>query len=246
MRIRILLPVLPSDALRDKAEAEYRAVAGDRAEVSVACLANGTATIESDFDIALSQPETITLARDAEAEGIDACIVGCFSDPGLQGARELVSIPVIGEGQAGLHATSLLAGRFSVITTWNQCIPRIRRLVERSGFGRKLASVRATGVGVMALSNDCVGRMIDEAVAAVREDGAEAVLLGCTGTGENLPAEIDRAVHEALGVHVPIVDPVPAAFAFATACVSAGISHSRIASPAVRDRRAEYHFASSQ
>lgn len=243
MRLRILLPVLPSDALRGKAEAEYRAAAGAGVELSIACLANGTATIESDLDIALSQPETIRLAMEAEREGIDACIIACFSDPGLDGAREAVSIPLIGEGQAGLHAASLLAGRFSVITTWDQCIPRIRRLVRRAGFGAQLASVRATGVGVMALTNDCLGRMIEEALAAVREDGAEAIVLGCTGTGENLPSEIDQAVRAAIGRRVPIVDPVPAAVAFVGACLAAGLSHSKIAYPAVRSPRREYRFA---
>lgn len=245
MRIRVLLPVLSSAALLDKAVAEYRAVAGDGAVISVACLPNGTDTIESDLDIALSQPETIRLVKEAEAEGMDACIVACFSDPGVAGGREVVSIPVIGEGEAALHAASLLAGRFSVITTWEQCLPRIRRLVQRAGFANKLASVRGTGVGVMALSNDCLGRMVEQAVEAVRKDGAEAIVLGCTGTGENLPAAVSCAVHEAVGVAVPIIDPVPAAFAFASACVAAGLSHSKIAYPMPSSTRLEYRFTSA-
>jgi allantoin racemase len=151
---------------------------------------------------------------------------------------------VIGEGQAGLHLASLIASRFSVITTWDQCIPRIRRLVCRAGFGGKLASVRATGVGVMALSNDCVGRMVDEAVKAVKGEGAEAIVLGCTGTGENLPAEIGAAVQATVGVCVPIIDPVPAAFAFAQACVTTGLRHSKVAFPPIVSTRPEYRFAS--
>lgn len=243
MQIRVLLPVLPSVTLINKAMAEYRAVAGSSAQISLACLRNGTSTIESDLDIALAQPETIRLAREAEDEGIDACIVACFSDPGLDGAREAVSIPVIGEGQAALHLASLLAGRFSVITTWDQCIPRIRRLVCRAGFGHKLASVRATGVGVMALSNDCVDRMIDEAIEAVKGEGAEAIVLGCTGTGENLPEEISAVVRAAVGISVPIIDPVPAAFGFTQACVGTGLRHSKIAFPPIASLRPEYRFA---
>jgi allantoin racemase len=245
MRMRVLLPVLPSAALGDKAATEYRAAAAGRAEISVACLPNGTATIESDLDIALSQPETIQLARQAELDGMDACVLACFSDPGLHGAREIVSIPVIGEGEAALHAASLLAGRFTVITTWDQCVPRIRRLVGRAGFAGRLASVRATGVGVMALSNDCVDRMIAEAVGAVRDDGAEAIVLGCTGTRENLPREIRRAVREAVRAPVPIIDPVEAAFAFASMCVATGLRHSRVAYPEPRGQRTEYRFASA-
>ena len=243
MQIRVLVPVLPSAALMDKAVAEYQAAAGASAEISVACLGNGTSTIESDLDIALAQPETIKLARQAERDGVDACIVACFSDPGVDGAREAVAIPVIGEGQASLHLASLVAGRFSVITTWDQCIPRIRRLVCRAGFGNKLASVRATGVGVMGLSNDCVDRMVEEAISAVKTEGAEAIVLGCTGTGEDLPTAISAAVHKAVGVAVPIVDPVPAAFAFANACVSLGLRHSKIAYPQIANSRPEYRFA---
>jgi allantoin racemase len=243
MQIRVLLPVLPSATLINKAMAEYGAAAGSSAQISLACLRNGTSTIESDLDIALAQPETIRLAHEAEDEGIDACIVACFSDPGVDGACEAVSIPVIGEGQAALHVASLIAGRFSVITTWDQCIPRIRRLVHRGGFGNKLASVRSTGVGVMALSNDCVGRMVEESITAVKRQGAEAIILGCTGTGENLPAEISAAVQGAVGVRVPIIDPVPAALALAKACVALGLRHSKMAYPQVASLRPEYRFA---
>jgi allantoin racemase len=242
MQIRVLLPVLPSPPLIDKAVAEYRTV-GTGIELSVACLRNGTSTIESDLDIALAQPETIRLAREAEEDDVDACIVACFSDPGVDGAREAVSIPVIGEGQAALHVASLVAGRFSVITTWDQCIPRIRRLVDQRGFGNKLASVRSTGVGVMALSNDCVGRMVEESIKAVKQEGAEAIVLGCTGIGENLPAEISAELQEAVGVSVPIIDPVPAAFAFAKACVALGLRHSKVAYPQIANVRPEYRFA---
>ena len=125
-------------------------------------------------------------------------------------------------------------------------MPRIRRLVECAGFGRRLASVRATGVGVMALSNDCLARMVEESVVAVREEGAQAIVLGCTGTGENLPAAIHAAVRERIGAPVPIVDPVPAEFAFAQACVASGLSHSKVAYPTPKNRRPEHRFAGTR
>jgi TPR repeat protein len=86
MKIRVLAPVLYSDALVKKALQEYRAAASPGTEVSVAALANGTHTIEADLDIALAQPDTMRLAVEAEADGIDACAVACFSDPGVAGA----------------------------------------------------------------------------------------------------------------------------------------------------------------
>ncbi len=54
MRICALIPVLHSPELADKALAEYRAAASAGVEISTACIANGTRTIESDYDIALA------------------------------------------------------------------------------------------------------------------------------------------------------------------------------------------------
>jgi allantoin racemase len=245
MHIRILLPVLHSEALTHKANAEYRTAANGRMEISLACLPNGTQTIESAYDIALSQPETIRAAIEAEREGADACIVACFSDPGLAGAREVVGIPVIGEGQAALLVANMLAARLCVVTTWHQCIPRIRRLVATAGLADRLASVRAIGVGVMALSNDCLERMVDAGVRAVREDGAEAVVLGCTGTGEDMASQVEAGIRQAVGVRVPVIDPVNATLAVAETCVAAGLSHSKVAYPTPADPRPEYRYASA-
>ena len=243
MQIRVLVPVLYSPELADKALAEYCAAAGAGVEISTACVANGTGTIESDYDIALAGPETARLALAAEAEGVDACTIACFSDPGCEAAREAVSIPVIGEGQAALQLACLLGSRIAIITTWEQCIPRMRRLAARSGHGHRLASVRATGVGVMDLAHDSVARIVAESVAAVKEDGAEVVLLGCTGTGELLGEAVQREVSAALGAYVPVIDPVKAALKLAEACVAAGMSHSKAAYPGPPSARPEYVFA---
>ncbi len=243
MQIRVLVPVLYSPELADKALAEYCAAAGAGVEISTACVANGTGTIESDYDFALAGPETVRLAVAAEAEGVDACTIACFSDPGCEAAREAVSIPVIGEGQAALQLACLLGSRIAIITTWEQCIPRMRRLAARSGHGHRLASVRATGVGVMDLAHDSVARIVAESVAAVKEDGAEVVLLGCTGTGELLGEAVQREVSAALGAYVPVIDPVKAALKLAEACVAAGMSHSKAAYLGPPSARPEYVFA---
>ena len=243
MKIRVLLPVLYSPELADKALAEYRAAAGPGVEITTACVANGTRTIESDYDIALAGPETARLAVVAEAEGIDACTIACFSDPGCDAAREAVSIPVIGEGQAALQMASLLGSRFAIITTSEQCIARMRRLAARSGHGHRLASVRAAGVGVMDLAHDSIAKIVAESVAAVRDDGAEVVLLGCTGTGEHMGEVVQREVTAALGVYVPVIDPVKAALKLAEACAATGMSHSKVAWPAPPSARPEYVFA---
>jgi allantoin racemase len=242
MKIRVLAPVLYSDALVDKALEEYRAAASPGTEVSVAALANGTRTIEADLDIALAQPDTMRLAVEAEADGIDACTVACFSDPGVAGAREQVAIPVIGEGEAALTMASLLGNRICVVTTWNQCTPRIRRLVAQHGFVGKLAAVKAVNLGVMDLDESCIPRVVALASEAVRTDGADVVVLGCTGTGMDMAVAVDQGLREAVGAYVPVIDPVKAAVKLAEACVAMRMRPSKIAWPDPPHKRSEYRY----
>ncbi len=58
VEIRVLAPILHSDGLVDKALREYGAAASPGTDVSIAALTNGTNAIESDFDIALAEPDT--------------------------------------------------------------------------------------------------------------------------------------------------------------------------------------------
>lgn len=240
MRIRVLVPVLYSDALVKKALNEYRASAAPATEISVAALANGTQTIEADLDIALAAPDTMRLAQTAEADGIDACTIACFSDPGAAGARELVSIPIIGEGQAALTMAALLGTRICVVTTWRQCLPRMARLVRQHGFAGKLASIKAVDRGVMDLDEAAVPEVVALTADAVRADGADVVVMGCTGTGLDMAAAVEQGLREAVGAYVPVIDPVKAAIKLAEACVTTGMSHSKIAWPTPPSSRPEY------
>ena len=70
-------------------------------EVEVRETSAGPASVESSVEEYLSVPGLIEAVPALEAEGFNALIIGCFGDPGLAPARELVDIPVIGPGQAG-------------------------------------------------------------------------------------------------------------------------------------------------
>ena len=60
----------------------------------------GPASIESMYEEYLSIPATARRAVELEQEGWEALILGCYGDPGLDALRELVSIPVVGPGEA--------------------------------------------------------------------------------------------------------------------------------------------------
>lgn len=245
MKVRVVVPVLHSDELVGKARQEYQESASPGTELSVVCLANGTNSIESEYDMALAQPDVIRLVREAEKDGIDACTIACFGDPGAAGAKELVSIPVVGEGEAAMHFASLLGSRFSIVITERSIFPMIRRMVRMAGMEHRFASLRAVDAGVLDFSLACVPRAIDQAVAAVEDDGADVIVMGCTGTGVDMARMIEDGVKQRLGAYVPVIDPVKVTIKLAESLASIGMSHSKVAYPTPPSLRPEYRFAAA-
>lgn len=243
MHIRIIVPVLDSDELVGKAEKEYREFAGEGVTISAVPLARGTFSIENSFDATLAAPEVIRLAREAEADGVDACTIVCFTDPGLWGARELVSIPVVGEGESALHMAAMLSTRFSIMITERSFFPVMRKTAAAYGLSHQLASVRAAGASVMELNESHLGTIIRECIAAVEQDGAEAIVMGCTGTGLDMAKEVGAALTTHFGAYVPVIDPGRVALHTARAMVASGLTHSKLAFPRPAFARAEYDFA---
>ena len=61
----------------------------------------------------MCQPDTI-LKLLMQKMKVDAAVIDCMGDPGLKGARECVSIPVVGP-EAAMHYASMLGHKFTVL-----------------------------------------------------------------------------------------------------------------------------------
>ena len=59
-------------------------------KLTVVCPDRGPETIESAYDEAYAIPPTLELVSKANEEGYDAVVLACFSDPGLDAAKEMV------------------------------------------------------------------------------------------------------------------------------------------------------------
>jgi allantoin racemase len=198
-------------------------------EVSVVDVASGPASIESAYEEALCVPATIDLIMKCEREGFDAAIIGCFGDPGLEAARELVTMPVVGPCESSLLLAASLGHKFSVLTVFDSLIAGQELLAYKAGVRDKLASVRATGIPVLELMKDpekTKARLIAVAEMCVKQDRADAFLFGCmTMSFLDLADEISAAVG------APAVNAGKAALKQAEMLVSMGLSHSKTAFP---------------
>jgi allantoin racemase len=198
-----------------------RAVAAPGTTVTAVNPAMGPASIESHYDEALSVPGLLAEIARAQAAGepADGFVVACFGDPGLDAARELADGPVIGIAEAAMHAASFLGRGFAVVTTLTRTAGRAWDLAERYGMTRFCRAVRACEIPVLALEDpqsDAFAAIVAESRAAVADDGAESIVLGCAGM-----ADLAKRMTDAVGV--PVIDGVAAATKTVESLVAMGL-----------------------
>ncbi|WP_309084897.1 aspartate/glutamate racemase family protein [Chelativorans sp.] len=198
-------------------------------EVAVVDVPEGPASIESAYEEALCVPATIELILKCERDGFDAAIIGCFGDPGLEAARELARIPVVGPCESSMLLAASLGHKFSILTIFDSMAAGQELLAYKAGVRDKLASVRATGIPVLELMKDVEktkARMIEVAGRCVREDRADAFLFGCMTM-----SFLDMAEEISAAVGAPAVNAGKAALKHAETLVSMGLSQSKTAYP---------------
>lgn len=202
--------------------AAARGVAGAGTEVIAVTSSMGPASIEGYYDEALAVPGLLMEIAAGERAGAQAAIIACFDDTGLDAARAMASIPVIGICEAALSVASYIAQRFTVVTTTERSLVPVEGLVQRYGMAGR-ARVRAADIPVLSLevaASGAVEKLRAEIARAIAEDRAEAIVLGCAGMADlahRLQQEFD----------LPVIDGVGAALKQAEALIALGLSTSK-------------------
>ncbi|MDF1598952.1 aspartate/glutamate racemase family protein [Mesorhizobium sp. YIM 152430] len=219
MRIAVVNPN-STRTMSDVIAAAARRVAGPDVAIIGLTNSDGPPSIQGVVDGAAAVPGLLTLVASTPA---DAFIIACFDDTGLDAARCVTDMPVIGIGEAACHAASLVAHRFSIVTTLSRSVPILRNNLETHGLSRKCASILATDIPVLQLehaSGETLARLEATVERAIVQDGAEAVVLGCAGMAD-LAARLERRFN------VPVIDGIASAVGLAATLVRMGVTTSR-------------------
>lgn len=218
-KIKVINPVC-TDIWNEPAEKELNKYKDEDTRIEVTNIKKGPESIECLYDIVWSELFTVQEAEKAEREGYDGVIIYCFADPGLRAAKEKLDIPVVGSCEPAIHIASLLGDKFSIIfpggTVQGISIKAATKdLIKLYGFEHKCASVRAIGIGVLDLEKGksrVAERVFEEAKKAVKEDGADTIIIGCgaiLAVDEAADERVDERILKEL--KVPVVLPgVPA------------------------------------
>ncbi|WP_428243636.1 aspartate/glutamate racemase family protein [Gynuella sp.] len=160
-----------------------------------------------------------------ESSHASAYVIACFDDTGLEAARELTNRPVIGIGEAAMHAASLLSHRFCIMTTLQRSVPILQRNLDQYGLTNRCAGVFASNIPVLQLDSnpDSYDRVLAAARTTLQHSHGEALILGCAGMSQWV-----RAMEQDLGM--PVLDGVRIAIKFAESLIDLKLMTSKVGS----------------
>jgi len=145
----------------------------------------GTSELQYHYFSFLNTHQILENAWRAQQEGFDAVAIGCGMDPGLDEAREILDIPVLGMSETGMLVACMLGRKFSVITH-NYLLnkKRIELLIQKYGLESRSVSggTFEVDLNILARSFNNPEPVISQFTTAAMEaihQGAEVIIPGC-------------------------------------------------------------------
>ena len=222
MRI-LIVNVNTTESMTEGIGAQARKVAAEGTEIVALTPRFGAESVEGNFESYLAAIGVMDAVMRYQ-EPYDAVIQAGYGEHGREGLQELLEVPVVDITEAAASTAMFLGHKYSVVTTLDRAVPLIEDRLKLAGLDDRCASVRASGMAVLELETEperAVAAIVDQAAAAVTDDHAEVICLGCGGM-----AELEAKVRERTGV--PVVDGVAAAVTIAESLVRLGLSTSKV------------------
>ncbi|MCD6275403.1 MAG: aspartate/glutamate racemase family protein [Thermoplasmata archaeon] len=187
---------------------------------SVVSIENGPETIES-FTSKTEACCEILKNVDKMKNG-DAVVINCFADPCLFELRENLDIPVFGAAETTMHMASLL-GEFSVIGPGDNMISWVRIQAREYGVFEKLLSVKKVLISVKDIlgASEKVYKTTKKAAIEAIDEGADVIVLGCTGFSMFAERLKDEIWNE---YRIPVLEPLLTTYSVARSFL---VSHGR-------------------
>jgi allantoin racemase len=197
----------------------------------------------------------LPLVREACASGkYNAIVLLGGGDPGYMEAREIGRehrIPVTSSAHAQMHVAGLLGNKFSIVDIAESHNMQMYHLVVQYRMTDRCASIRNVNYPLpnpnfpndrpiqaeceRALRGEPSGMLdaaVQESIAAIEEDGAEVIMLGCSAAFWLQPL-LQKKLGE-IGWDVPVLEGFRCAIEVAKTLVDLGVDASGLAFPAER------------
>ncbi|MFT4044616.1 MAG: aspartate/glutamate racemase family protein [Gordonia sp. (in: high G+C Gram-positive bacteria)] len=181
----------------------------------------GPESAEGYFDSFLTATAVLDRIEQINFE-FDALVMAGFGEHGREGARELLSVPVVDVTEAGPHLAMMLGHRYGVVTTLQRAVPQIADSLQLAGLMPACASIQAADLRVLEVDADRTQTLSALEIASRRalSAGSEVIVLGCAGM-------TDLRGPLSLTLGVPVIDSVEAAVRIAESLVALDLRTSK-------------------
>lgn len=207
--------------MTEKMALAARQVAAEQSEIIAMSPKQGVISIEGHYDEAIAAVGVLELIQ--QHKDVDGHIIACFGDPALYAAREVATAPVIGIAEAAFHMATLVATKFSIVTTLPRTKIIAEHLLQQYGFSGHCAKIRCIDLPVLDLEQQperAYQALLAQCLEAKQQDAIGAIVLGCGGMAEMA----DRVSQE---LNIPIIDGVRAAVKLIESLHGLGIQTSK-------------------
>ncbi|ALE57746.1 aspartate/glutamate racemase family protein [Paraburkholderia sp. RL17-368-BIF-A] len=228
IRICVLVPVATSQ-YNDRIMKAIAPVVPPDVHVEIRNIAEGHPDIENRTNWLQNGMPVVELAQAIANDGFDGIWLTDFDMCGVEAAREVIDIPIIGGFPASAFTALALSQRFSIVTILQSTLAMQRAHPQTYGIEDTFASIRAINCPVAQLEDIDVViiRTFEAALKAIKEDGAQSILLGCTGFVD-VASRVSRMLSDEMGGFVPVIDPNQAGFSFLVSLVRMQLRPSRL------------------
>ena len=216
---------------------------------------HGNWPVTTQFEVKSDGYNRLPVVREACASGkYNAIVLLGGGDPGYMEAREIARayrIPVTTSAHAQMHLAGLLGNKFSIVDIAETHNMQMYNLVVQYRMTERCASIRNVNFplpspnfpndrpiqlerdrAVQSGTSDMLDAAVTEAIAAIEEDGAEVILLGCSAAFWMQPFLQKRLLE--IGWDVPVLEGARAAIEVAKTLVDLGVDASGLAFPGER------------
>lgn len=199
-----------SVAITDRIVETAREFAAAGTEVFGITAHSGVPYVSSRAEALIAGTVTLEILSEHQ-DDFDAAVIAAFGDPGLGGARELFSIPVVGLAEAGLLTACMLGRKFALVTFARQLVAMHEECVVWHGLRDRCAGLLCLDDAFASLEtvrDEKEELLIGLAEKAVRDHNADVIVLA----GSPLAGLAQRVAHR---ISVPVVDCVAASIKMA-------------------------------
>lgn len=177
------------------------------------CIPDQPEGIHDARTLRIAVPKVVALGqRLVSEEGVKAIVVSCADDPGVEGLRKVLRVPIIGAGSAAAALSLVFGKKVGVLTITEEAPKAMSKVLGR----RLVAAARPRGVKTtLDLMREEGREGVFEAAEKLKRRGADVIALGCTGYST---IGMARQLEDKLGLRV--IDPVIASGLFAWYAVS--------------------------